>query len=688
MTATSRWSRRSWWYLIASVVTVVTSPAVEPLPTPRQDRNAAFARAPLPTFFISDGKHFVVRSPSFGAQFDESKILFFQGGRCVTLTFPGGAETVRPQAASPATGRANLLLGSDPAHWRRDLPIVPAVVYPGLYPGIDLHFLAGSGGANSAVIKSEFRVAAGADPGRIALSYSGAKSVEIGPGGELRVITRAGELREEAPVVYQSIGGRRMDVTGRFRVGSDGTVTFELGSYDRGYELVIDPVMTYSSYLGGSRIDSATAVAADSAGNAYVAGWAESSDLALVSPISSLRGSVDAFVCKINPSGTAVIYATYLGGSGEDRAQAIEVDSLGNAWVAGYTASSNFPTASPLQPSRAGGRDAFVTRINAAGNAIIMSTYWGGGANDEANAIAIDQFNQAYIAGETTSSNFPTRFPYQTSNRGARDGFLFKIGISGQISFSTYLGGSGDDVVNAVAISSALTPYVSGCTASTNFPTRNPQQPALAGGQDAFVVRFDGDAANLIFGTYLGGNGGGLGRTECANAMAVDAFGNAYVAGVTSSTNFPLLNAFQPVRGGSTYDGFVTKVNSDGLRLYSSYLGGRGLDAATSIRVDSSRRAYVAGYTSSNNFPVVSSLQANIGGAYDAFLVQVTTVGNTLSFGTYLGGSSSDTAAGLAYNGTSAFLVGLTASFDFPTKVPFQPAIAGGIDGWVTRIAF
>ncbi|MEZ5352150.1 MAG: SBBP repeat-containing protein [Bryobacteraceae bacterium] len=614
-------------------------------------------------------------------------MLFTAGGRSVTLTFPGARSGVIPEAASAPSGVANLLMGSDPSRWRRDLPIVSGVNYRELYPGVDLQFHAGGGESRIAVVKSEFHVAPGGDPSRIELKYEGADRVEVGPGGELVVTTGDGQLREEAPVVYQPIGGVRVSVTGRYRIDDDGMVGFELGAYDRGHELVIDPVLTYSSFVGGSRIDSAMAVAADSAGNAYVAGWADSTDLPLVSPAASFRGSVDAFVCKINPSGTGVLYATYLGGSGDDRAQAIEVDAGGNAWVAGYTASSNYPTASPLQSSRGGGRDAFVTKLSSAG-ALLMSTYWGGGANDEANAIAVDQFNQVYVGGETTSSNFPTRFAFQTSNRGSKDGFLFKIGVSGQITFSTYIGGSGEDSVNAVGISPVLTPYVAGCTASSNFPTRNAQQPLLSGAQDGFVVRFDGDAANLVFGTFLGGNGGGLGRTECVNAMAVDGFGNAYVTGVTSSTNFPVLNAFQSTRGGSTYDGFVTKISSDGVRLYSSYLGGRGLDVGNAIRVDSSRRAYVSGYTSSNNFPAVSALQGNVGGGYDAFLTQVSTAGNTLLFSTYLGGASSDTAAGLAYAAGSAFVVGLTGSPDFPLVGPFQPSMAGGVDGWVARITF
>ncbi|MEZ5400902.1 MAG: SBBP repeat-containing protein [Bryobacteraceae bacterium] len=617
------------------------------------------------------------------ASLEPSSVRFSIGGHAVRLVFPGSRPDTAPQPAVAPTGHANVLVGREPGEWRRDLPIVSAVVYRDLYPGVDLYFLA-EAGRQGPVLKSEFHVAAGADPAVIRMRYAGAASVSLDEAGALRVAAGGDEMRENAPVVYQRDGDRVRAVESRFRLEGD-EAAFALGGYDSSLGLIIDPVLAYSSYFGGSRIDNATAVAGDSAGNAYVAGWTDSSDLTLQAPIGAFRGSVDAFVYKVGPSG-AVVWATYMGGTGDDRAQGIAVDSAGTTWVTGYTSSTNFPLANQLQGTRSGGRDVFVARINAAGSALMMSTYWGGAGNDEANSITVDQFNQAYIAGETYSANFPTRAPFQASNRGGRDGFLFKIGINGQVSFSTYVGGSGDDVVNAVGISQNLTPYIAGCTSSSNFPTRNPQQPSLSGGQDGFVIRFDGDAAKLIFGTYLGGNGGGVGRTECVNAMALDSFGNAYVTGVTSSTNFPLVNAFQNSRGGSTYDAFVTKLNSDGLRLYSSYLGGRGLDAGTAIRVDSSRRAWVGGYTSSNNFPVASAAQSNLGGLYDAFVARVSTAGNSIEFSTYLGGSSSDTLAGIALGGSNVFAAGLTASSDFPVAGAGTVEPRGSGDSWLTAI--
>jgi hypothetical protein len=366
---------------------------------------------------------------------------------------------------------------------------------------------------------------------------------------------------------------------------------------------------------------------------------------------------------------------------------AIEVDAAGNAHVVGYTASSNFPTANPLQPKRTGGRDAFVAKLNPAGSALLFSTYWGGGGHDSATSIALDPAGQSYIGGETESSNFPTRVPFQSSYRGNKDGFLFKINVLGNVSFSTYVGGSGEDRLTAVAVSPAFTPYAAGCTASANFPTRNPQQAARSGGQDAFVLRFDGDAAHLIYSTYLGGRGGSLGRPECAYALTTDAFSNAYIAGTTSSTNFPIISAFQSSRGGGTSDGFVAKLSSDGFRLYSSYLGGRGIDVATSIAIDSTRQAYVGGYTSSSNFPVAAATQSSIGGAYDAFIAKISVAGSSLPVSTYYGGVSSDTLSGLRFSNQGVVAVGLTSSPDLPLTTPFQDAMNGFIDGWIARFS-
>jgi len=621
------------------------------------------------------------QASDLGVEFGASRIDFCWRGSRIYLTFPGSAK-VSPEAGAPLVTRVNYFTGSDPSSWRREVPTYAGVTYRNLYPGVDMVY-----GAEARHLKSEFVVAPGADPDVIRLRYFGVLRLRVAEDGSLRALTSQGELREGAPFVYQLRNGVRNAVPARYRIDDAGDVSFELGSYDADRTLWIDPSVSYSTFAGSTRVESATAVAAGAGGETYVAGWAESSTFPGPAPARAFSGSVDAWVMKLSADGATVLYTTFLGGSGDDRALGLDVDSSGNAYVTGYTTSNNFPTFFGIQNSRAGGRDAFVVKLNPQGSTILFSTYFGGGANDTANGIAVDSFGQPYVAGETESWNFPLRFPFQTSLKGGRDAFTFKIGLTGALSYSTYLGGSGEDRATSIAVSDTLTPYVAGCSTSLDFPLRRAIQGINGGGQDGFVVRFNGDANDMVYSTYLGGNGGAVGSQECVNSIAVDAFKNAYVAGVTSSKNFPVLTPFQSQFGGGGQDAFVAKLDSGGARLYSSYLGGRSLDAATSIRVDSARRAYVAGYTASINFPMVSAIQPAFAGTYDIFVSRVETAGTSMSFSTFLGGLSSDTAAGLALHVPGSLsIAGLTASTNFPLVSPVQTVFGGATDSLVIKL--
>jgi hypothetical protein len=624
-----------------------------------------------------------VKTSDLTAGFDPQRVDFSWRGSHIYLTFPG-ASPASIEGVAPLHGKVNFLLGNDPARWAQDLQAYEKVIYRDLYPGIDMIY-----GGSSRRIKSEFVAAPGSDPSAIRMQFFGIHHLTIAPDGSLRVVTTQGELQEEAPVIFQESSGKRVPVAGHFRLFADGTIGFELGSYDHSLALTIDPAVSYSTFFGGSRNDNPMAIAVNTAGSAFVAGWTDSNDFPEASPLRGFSGSVDAFVAKFNPAGSGLVYATYIGGSGDDRALGVDIDPSGNAYVVGYTTSNNFPTVLPIQGSRAGGRDAFMLKLNAAGNVLAYSSYYGGSGNDQANGVSVDIYGQLYAVGETDSANFPTRFPFQSSLHGIRDAFTFKIGVSGSIAFSTLIGGAGDDRGTAIAVAaSGLTPYIAGCTASTDFPTSNASQAALAGGQDAYVVRFNGDGNRLVYGTYLGGSAGGIGQTECANAIALDSFNNAYVAGQTPSTNFPVLGAFQAAHASGVYDAFITKLNSGGARLYSSYLGGRGVDVATGVRVDASRRAYVVGYTSSNNFPAVLATQAALAGYYDAFAVRVDVAGSSLNFATYLGGTYTDTPFGAALSSAGdLYLTGITTSPNFPLAAPFQPTLKGSMDGFLTKIA-
>jgi hypothetical protein len=295
------------------------------------------------------------------------------------------------------------------------------------------------------------------------------------------------------------------------------------------------------------------------------------------------------------------------------------VDSAGSAYVTGFTNSTNFPTASPLQAAKAGGQDAFVLKLNPAGTALVYSTYLGGGGNDTGISIAVDSAGSAYVAGSTSSTNFPTASPLQPANAGAQDAFVLKLNPAGTaLVYSTYLGGSDNESVTGIAVDSAGSAYVAGLTPSTNFPTVSPLQAANAGGLDVFVLKLNPAGTALVYSTYLGGS-----SADGGNSIAVDSAGSAYVTGLTNSADFPTASPLQAASAGMG-DAFVTKLSSAGTALvYSTYLGGSGADGGNSIAVDSAGTAYITGSTSSTNFPTASPLQGSNAGGLDVFVTKI-----------------------------------------------------------------
>jgi hypothetical protein len=532
---------------------------------------------------------YVARSAQLTAYFLSAEVAIrMRGNGWIRMQFPGatGPERIAPERRLPGT--ANFLIGPE-EQWRTGVPLYSGILYRRLYPGIDMRY--GSDGRN---LKSEFIVAPGADPSSIRVRYAGAQGLRVDLDGSLVIAAGAREMREQAPVVYQIRGGEKQAVDGQFAVFGD-AVGFLIGEYDRALPLVIDPVITYSTLLGGSSSDAAMSLAVDAAGAAYVAGFTASADFPTASPEQNWNaGGNEVFVAKLNPAGNALVYCTYIGGKGDDRAYGIAVDSTGAAYVTGSTMSANFPVRNPLQTKLAGSRNAFALKLNAAGNGLVYSTYVGGGTADSANAIAIDSSGNAYIAGDTTSMNFPTT-GLQRSRAGSQDAFVAKIASDGsRLVYSTYLGGSLDDHAAAIAVDASGTAYVTGSTWSTNFPVMNAYQGSLAGGQDAFVARIAANGASLLFSTYLGGSGGTIASPEAGQGIALDAQGNAYIAGVTGSTNFPVKGGAQTTNHGWG-DAFVVKMTATGTLVYSTYLGGSGSDQANAIAVDATGSAYVAG---------------------------------------------------------------------------------------------
>lgn len=630
-----------------------------------------------------DGKQYIAAAPGLGARFLEDRVEFRVRGSVFELRFPGSTPEREPLGEAPLAAHVNYLIGSDPRGWMRDLQAYRDVTYHDVYPGIDVRF-----GAEGTHIKSEFLVAPRADSAQIHFVYRGLGAPYIDSNGDLAFELADAGFREQSPKVFQIADGNRMSIPARYRILANNEIGFELGTFDPELPLIIDPAVTYSSYVGKLGDSAATAIAADSGGNVYVTGYTDSTNFPLVNQVqSSNAGSVDAFVFKMNSAGSALTYATYVGGAGDDRGYGIAIDSAGEAYVTGTTTSTNFPLHAPIQGFK-GSREAFVFKLNAAGNGFIFSTFLGGSGVDNGNAIAVDSLGNAYVAGDTTSTDFPTLGPAQAANKGNQDAFVAKLSGSGTLVYSTYLGGNGSDRAAGIAVDSAGNAYVTGGTFSTNFPTVNPVQASNGGGQDCFITKLNAAGNSFVYSTYLGGSGGALGSLETGSGIAVDNQGSAYVAGMTPSSNFPVAAAFQLVPGGGYSNAFVAKLNPAGSALvYSTYLGGSVADYANAIAVDTAGDAYVAGFTSSSDFPLSNPLHGTLTGGYDAFLAELNASGNSLTFSTFYGGSGNDAANGVAVDGAgSVYVAGQTVSSDFPIVGGVQTTLAGSMEAFVVKL--
>jgi hypothetical protein len=601
--------------------------------------------------------------------------------------------------------KANYFVGNDPAKWRTGVPTYAKVHYRGVYPGIDLVYY-----GNQRQLEYDFVVAPGADPKKIVLGFKGADRLEIDAQGDLVLHVAGGPVRLRKPYVYQEIGGIRQEIAGGYLLHGANRVSFDVAAYDRGRPLVIDPViLSYSTYLGG---EAGVAIAVDSDGNAYVTGYAGSTGFPTTSGAfqGTSSGGFDAFVARLNPAGSALVYSTYLGGSGDDGGGSIAVDASGNAYVTGSTSSTDFPTAAgAFQTTCAGGfssscGDAFVTKLNPDGSGLIYSTYLGGSSFDGGTGIAVDSSGSAYVTGSTNSSNFPTALgAFQASFGGGpidpiygppNDAFLTKLDPAGSaLIYSTYLGGDGkeNDLGGEIAVDSGGNAYVVGSTNSTNFPTTaGAFQPVFAGGLwDAFVTKLDSTGSALIYSTYLGGIG-----FDQAFAIAVDDRDDAYVTGRTDSANFPAtINAFQSTSNGGL-DAFVTRLDATGSFLvYSTYLGGSSGEEADGIAVDVQGNAYVTGVTNSTNFPTTSEAfqPAHAGGnSQEAFVTKLDPTGSALVYSTYLGGTGYEVGYAIAVDPAgNAYVTGETGSSDFPTTPgAADPNFRGFFqDAFVAKIA-
>ena len=588
----------------------------------------------------------------------------------VRLKLLGASLQARISAADRLPGYTSYFLGNDPQQWRTKIPNYARLRYHEIYPGIDLAYYGRQGR-----LENDFMLAPGSDPKLIRLGLEGARGMHLNAAGDLVLTVDGGSVYLLRPRAYQGKGAGRREIAARYVLRAGNQVEFALGPYDHHQALVIDPVLTYSTYLGGSGGDVGYGIAVDAAGNTYVTGTTSSINFPTTTgKQATLGGGGDVFVAKLNSAGTALIYSVFLGGGNLDKATGIAVDLSGNAYLAGYTDSTDFPaTSGAFQVTNGGNTDAFLAKLNAAGSSLVYATYLGGSGIDYGRGVAVDASGDAFITGSTQSTDFPTMNPLQVGLDGGSDAFLAEFDPTGaSLLYSTYLGGSGADEALAITLDGSGNPYIAGYTFSSNFPTQNALQSTLSGSSDAFVTEINPGTSSLVFSTYLGGSG-----TDSAQSIAIDSAGSIYVAGETTSSSFPVANgAFQSNYAGQG-DAFVTKLAPGGTQMvYSTYLGGSGLDQANSIAIDSSGEAFITGFTQSNDFPLVDALQRVLGisGAgscgsnpcADAFVTKLGPSGNVV-YSTYLGGSAIELGLAVATDTSgAAYLTGSTNSTNFP----------------------
>lgn len=616
-----------------------------------------------------------------------SQVAGKKSWRAFRMELVGANPGAEVAGLEPLPGKTNYLIGNDPQRWSTDVPSYARVLHRSIYPGVDLVFY-----GDQSHLEYDFVVAPGAAPETIGLDFPGAH-VEIAAAGDLVIRGDGEELRFRKPRIYQERDGAKQAIAGQYALRGGRRVGFEVAAYDKSRPLVIDPVLVYSTALSGSGGDQGRGIAVDSSGNAYVVGTTDSPDFPTVSPFQSSKRAPPSviFVTKLNASGTDLVYSTYLGGTGFDQGDAIAVDSLGSAYVTGFTQSSDFPTtAGALQTSFGGGqRDGFVTKLNASGNGLVYSTYLGGASSDMGSGIAVDSSNSAYVTGWTYSTNFPsTSQALQTVPGDSRiglvgDAFVSKLNPSGSaLVHSTYLGGNDADAGGSIVVDGAGNSYVTGSTRSRNFPTTAGVVQATCAScptrSDVFVTKLNATGSALLYSTYLGG-----GENDEGTGIALDPAGNVCVTG-TTALGFPTVNPIQTGRFGSN---FVAKLNGSASALvYSTYLGGTGAGGHPAIAVDDRGAAHVTGSAPFDEFPFVNAFQTGSRGDGGGFVAKLDAVG-ALVYSTFLGGNRGDLRSIALDRFGNAYVTGGEFSFDaLVTMGAFQTFSRGFPDAFVAKI--
>ncbi len=680
---------------------------------------------------ITDPVKFLARGPGYALFLtaDESVLVLHparsgnEPAAVIRTRLEGAARNPEPRLGGleKLPSISNYLLGKDRAQWRTLVPHYRRVRYAEVYPGIDLVYY-----GNPQQLEHDFIVAPGADPAQIQLAISGANRVRVNAEGDLILTVPGGEVVQQAPRIYQVIDGQQQSVAGRYVLQSVESaaattvniavtdpmseplrVGFEIAHYDAKQPLVIDPVLAYSTFLGGIKEDYATSIAVDQFGYAYVTGATLSVNFPTKSGLDPTIAGVkatDAFVAKFDfrqSIADSLVYATYLGGSDDkdDIGYGIAVDNSGYAYVTGTTASADFPIALEEEVPK-GGKDAFMVTLDASGSgALSPFFYLGGKKDDEGRGIAL-RGGMIYITGHTnsTEADFPLKNPFQPALLGGTDAFVIQLDLSGALYYASYLGGDKDDKGTAIAVDDAGNIHLTGSTASTNFPVTGSTgafDTTFGGTLDAFVAKINPNLDgrySLLYSTYLGGSGADSGA-----GIAVDRNASAYVTGSTASTNFPIKSNVAQGKYAGNGDAFIAKLDpaqtGANSLVYSTYLGGNGVDSGTGIAVIHNPpdpvRTYVTGATASTNFAFTAdAADKSLGGSGDAFISQISDTGGKWLYGSYLGGNNGiDSGAAIAADANGVYIVGATAASDFPTTANAFNRINGSSkDAFVVKL--
>lgn len=678
-----------------------------------QDQHALEFYGKLPIVFepnqgqLGGETMFLTHESGFTVLFQQDSVEFFSGREQTPVTLRLGHTSLPSPIAGEdlQEGRTNYLIGNDPSKWHTGIPNYRKIHYSHIYPGIDLSFY-----GNGQHLEHDFTVAPGSDPRQIQLSLDGPGKLKKGHDGQVSFKTKEGFLVFASPVAYQEVGKDRKLVKASF-VARGNKLSFKVGDYDKSLPLVIDPVLVYSTYMGGPESGDGFKIAVDAAGNAYLTGLTFDSTFpttpsAFQTTCASCPNNGDVFVAKLNPTGTALVYSTYLGGSLTDQVESIAVDGNGNAIIGGQTASTDFPTL-PVAGTTFNNSTGFITSLNAAGSALNWSHFSGGtnGFDDAVFAVAVDQNNNAYAAGLTASSDFPTTpgtIPHAPTGFPVNDVFVLKFDSTGAQQYSAVLGHNGSPSdgfansfgVGGMTVDSTGEAVVVG-SATAGMPTTpgsfDPVQHATPNTQsrNVFLVKIAADASALVFGTYLGGSGGDIG-----SAVTLDPAGNIYVTGSVGTADFPTTPGAFQTKFAPPFNccgAFAAKFDSTGTSLlYSTFLGGTKVSAAStqanSIAVDpTTGNAYVAGDTSDTSFPLVHPIRgfssANLGGPRESFVAELNADASAVLFSTVFSGSVGTGNTSVALDANNAVYLGGT-SFDpdlptttgaFKTTVPPPP---------------